>query len=182
MTIRTFQEYLDSDDTTKPQAGIPFSVPMRVTDNAKCYVTKPKPYCWGSAEVLPEKGDDDLDPLAYGMVDMCANTVQIPTGQSDSPADICITEYGMPLVGNIASTRPRLGLSATTATRMISPTAPSWCSNLRNPRGWVLLASMKMVPYVNHHPVMMTVPRQMKITVSHSMKAKTSSTTVSIWS
>ena len=110
VTILTFQEYLDSDDETKPQVGIPFSVPMRVTDNAKCNVTNPKPYCWGSAEALPDKDDGDLDPLAYGMVDMCADTVQIPTGQSNSLADVCVTEYGMPLIGNIASTRPRLGL------------------------------------------------------------------------
>jgi len=110
VTILTFQEYLDSEDETKPQPGIPFSVPMRVTDNAKCNVTNPKPYCWGSAEVLPPKEEGDLDPLAYGMVDMCADTVEIPTGQSGSLADVCITEYGMPLVGNVASTRPRLGL------------------------------------------------------------------------
>jgi len=108
--IWTFDEYLESGDTTKPQVGIPFAVPMRVTDNAKCNVTKPKPYCWGSAEALPPKEEGDLDPLAYGMVDMCADTVEIPTGQSGSLADVCVTEYGMPLIGNIASTRPRLGL------------------------------------------------------------------------
>jgi hypothetical protein len=99
-----------SDVTQKPQVGIPFAMPMRVTDNAKCNVTNPQPYCWGSAEALPDKGEDDLDPLAYGMVDMCKDTVQIPTGQSGSPADVCVTEYGLPLIGNIASTRPRLGL------------------------------------------------------------------------
>ena len=110
LTILTFEDWLASTDTTKPQVGIPFSVPMRVTDNAKCNVTNPTPYCWGSAEALPEKVEGDLDPLAYGMVDMCANTVQIPTGKSGTLADVCITEYGMPLIGNIASTRPRLGL------------------------------------------------------------------------
>lgn len=112
--IWTFDDYLLEPLTTKPQPGIPFSVPMRVTDNAKCNVTNPTPYCWGSALRNAEGEDDkpvlDLDPLLYGMVDMCANTVQIPTGQSGSLADVCVTEYGMPLVGNIAATRPRLGL------------------------------------------------------------------------
>lgn len=113
--IITLEEYeLLAQDTAnvtqKPQVGIPFAVPMRVTDNARCNVTNPQPYCWGSAEALPPKEEGDLDPLAYGMVDMCADTVEIPTGPQGTPADICVTEYGLPLVGNIASTRPRLGL------------------------------------------------------------------------
>jgi len=115
--IQTFDEYLASEDTTKPQAGIPFSIPMRVTDNAKCNVLTPKPYCNGSAiftttDAVSQLPLDPvpLNPLDYGMVDMCADTVQIPTGQSGSLADVCVTEYGMPLVGNIGSTRPRLGL------------------------------------------------------------------------
>ncbi|NOR41399.1 MAG: hypothetical protein GQ537_09325, partial [Gammaproteobacteria bacterium] len=107
VTILTFQEYLDSEDASKPQAGIPFSIPMRVTDNAKCNVTNPKPYCNGSA--IFADNDDVLNPLDYGMVDMCADTVELLTG-SGQPTAVCITEYGMPLVGNIASTRPRLGL------------------------------------------------------------------------
>ncbi|MFN2163523.1 MAG: choice-of-anchor O protein [Candidatus Promineifilaceae bacterium] len=94
--------------TQKPQVGIPFAVPMRVTDNAKCNVTNPQPYCNGSA--ISADHTDVLNPLDYGMVDMCADTVQIPTGQSGSLADVCVTEYGLPLVGNIAATRPRLGL------------------------------------------------------------------------
>jgi hypothetical protein len=43
---------------------------------------------------------------------MCADTVQIPTGKDGTLADVCVTEYGLPLVGNIAATRPRLGLYA----------------------------------------------------------------------
>jgi hypothetical protein len=81
---------------------------MRVTDNARCNVTNPQPYCNGSA--ISADHEDVLKPLDYGMVDMCADTVQIPTGPNNTLADICVTEYGLPLVGNIASTRPRLGL------------------------------------------------------------------------
>ena len=71
------------------------AMPMRVTDNAKCNVTNPQPYCNGSA--ISADHADVLNPLDYGMVDMCADTVQIPTGQSGSLADICVTEYGLPL-------------------------------------------------------------------------------------
>jgi len=116
LTILTFQEYLDSDDTTKPQPAIPFSMPMRVTDNAKCNVLKPKAYCNGAAiddslAVHPQTGEPLPNPIDYGMVDMCASTVEILTGKDkDELKEICVTEYGMPLVGNVASTRPRLGL------------------------------------------------------------------------
>ena len=98
----------NNDVTQKPQVGIPFAMPMRVTDNAKCNVTNPQPYCNGSA--ISADHTDVLNPLDYGMVDMCADTVQIPTGPQGTPADVCVTEYGLPLIGNIASTRPRLGL------------------------------------------------------------------------
>ena len=109
-TILEFEDWLMSGDETKPQVGIPMGMPMRVTDNARCNVTNPQPYCWGSAEALPEKGEDDLDPLAYGLKDMCATTVDIPTGPQNTLSPICVTEDDLPLVGNIAATRPRLGL------------------------------------------------------------------------
>ncbi|MCI0506599.1 MAG: choice-of-anchor O protein, partial [Gammaproteobacteria bacterium] len=114
-TIITLAEYEvlaaeNADITQKPQVGIPFAMPMRVIDNARCNVENPQPYCWGSAEALPAKEEGDLDPLAYGMVDMCADTVEIPTGPQGTLSAICVTEYGLPLVGNIASTRPRVGL------------------------------------------------------------------------
>jgi len=94
--------------TQKPQVGIPFSMPMRVTDNARCNVSNPQPYCNGSA--ISENHTEVLNPLDYGMVDMCADTVEIPTGKQGKLSNICVTEYGLPLVGNIAATRPRLGL------------------------------------------------------------------------
>ncbi|MGD8803181.1 MAG: choice-of-anchor O protein [Gammaproteobacteria bacterium] len=110
ITLEEYEELAASEDdiTQKPKVAIPFAMPMRVTDNAKCNVTNPQPYCNGSA--ISADHSDVLNPLDYGMVDMCADTVQIPTGQSGSLADICVTEYGLPLVGNIAATRPRLGL------------------------------------------------------------------------
>ncbi len=98
----------EGDITQKPQVGIPFAMPMRVTDNAKCNVDNPLPYCNGS--FIAGDNPDVLDPLAYGLVDMCADTVEIATGGGDGVADLCVTEYGLPLVGNVAATRPRVGL------------------------------------------------------------------------
>ena len=107
-SILTFEDWLATGDTTKPQVGIPMAMPMRVTDNARCNVENPKPYCNGSA--IQANHTDVLNPLDYGLKDMCAATIQIPTGRSGTPSDICVTEDGLPLVGNIAATRPRLGL------------------------------------------------------------------------
>ncbi len=98
----------DGDITQKPQVGIPFSMPMRVSDNARCNVNNPQPYCNGSA--INADHPDVLNPLDYGMVDMCADTVEIPTGPQGTLSPICVTEYRLPLVGNVASTRPRVAL------------------------------------------------------------------------
>jgi hypothetical protein len=106
--ILTFQEFLDAGITTKPQVGIPMAMPMRVTDNARCNVANPAPYCNGSA--IQEEHPAVLNPLEYGLKDMCADTTEIPTGPQNTPSPICVTEDGLPLVGNIAATRPRLGL------------------------------------------------------------------------
>lgn len=107
-TLLTLPEYLASGDTSKPQAGIPFAMPMRVTDNARCNVTNPQPYCNGSA--IAANHPDVLNPLLYGLKDLCKTTIQIPTGKQGKLSDICVTEDGLPLVGNIAATRPRMSL------------------------------------------------------------------------
>ena len=99
---------LGGDVTQKPKPGIPFAMPMRMTDNARCNVANPKPYCQGSAIYVEDSGD--LNPLDYGLKDMCKDLVEIPTGPQGTLAPICVTEDGLPLVGNIASTRPRLSL------------------------------------------------------------------------
>lgn len=107
-TIVTLDQYLASGDTSKPQIGIPFAMPMRVTDNARCNVTNPQPYCNGSA--IAANHTDVLNPLLYGLKDMCKATIQIPTGKNGALSDICVTEDGLPMVGNIAATRPRMSL------------------------------------------------------------------------
>jgi hypothetical protein len=97
----------DPDQVTgRPQAAIPMAMPMRLTDNARCNPDNPLPYCNGSAIASTEV----LNPLDYGLKDLCADTVEIPTGPQNTLSRICVTENGLPLVGNIASTRPRLNL------------------------------------------------------------------------
>ncbi|HEY0635350.1 MAG TPA: choice-of-anchor O protein [Gammaproteobacteria bacterium] len=107
-TIVTLADYLAAGNTAKPQVGVPMAMPMRLTDNARCNVNNPQPYCNGSA--ISANFPDLLNPLDYGLPDMCASTVQIPTGPQGTLASICVTEKGLPLVGNIAATRPRLGM------------------------------------------------------------------------
>jgi hypothetical protein len=101
--------------TQKPKPFVPMSMPMPITDNAKCNVTNPAPYCWGSAlqgdvEQPTDSSGNPLDPLAFEMKDMCVATVAIPTGPEGTPSDVCITEDGLPLIGNTASTRARVNL------------------------------------------------------------------------
>ncbi|MFW2332385.1 choice-of-anchor O protein, partial [Ilumatobacter sp.] len=120
----TFEDYTTAaagDITQKPKPFVPFAMPMPITDNAKCNVENPAPYCWGSAlqdNGVPAPTDslgNVLDPLAYGMKDMCAATVDIPTGQDGTLSAVCVPNnadgtQAVPLVGNTAATRARLNL------------------------------------------------------------------------
>ena len=118
-TPMSFADYTAAaagDITQKPKPFVPMAMPMPITDNAKCNVENPAPYCWGSAlqsSGVPAPTDSagtPLNPLEYGMKDMCAAIVSVPTGPQGTLSDVCVTAAGMPLVGNTASTRARLGL------------------------------------------------------------------------
>jgi hypothetical protein len=118
-TAMSFADYTAAavgDVTQKPKPFVPMAMPMPITDNAKCNVDNPAPYCWGSAlrstgaEVPTDSLGNVLDPLAYGMKDMCATTVEIQTGRHGDTSAVCVTQEGVPLVGNTASTRARLNL------------------------------------------------------------------------
>lgn len=92
--------YLASD-SNKPKPYVPFAVPMRLTNNARCLGGGSgggtRPYCTATA-------------LDYGLKNQCADTVDIPTGQNSETTQICVSEDGMPNVANVAATRPRLSL------------------------------------------------------------------------
>ncbi|OYX30356.1 MAG: hypothetical protein B7Z03_06300, partial [Hydrogenophilales bacterium 32-62-9] len=117
MPFADYEAAAIGDITQKPKVFVPFAMPMRLTDNAKCNVANPQPYCFGSAlqatyvDPTPaDNTDQPLNPMAYGLKDMCKAIVEIPTGQAGTPSPLCVTGDGMPLIGNTASTRPRLGL------------------------------------------------------------------------
>ena len=98
-------DYLAGGATEKPGHYVPFAVPMRLTNNAKCNVleegqdpaTADDGYCYGDIAG------------AYGLQDNCADAATIPQGQNRE-GDICIAESGLPNIGNTAATRPRLSL------------------------------------------------------------------------
>jgi hypothetical protein len=111
--------------TQKPKVFVPFSMPMPITDNAKCNVENPAPYCYGTADELPDvpegmfPDDTAADATAYGLKDMCSATIEIETGQTSTgdpiTTTVCVPEYAdgtqaVPLVGNTAATRARLNL------------------------------------------------------------------------
>lgn len=89
-------------DTSKPKPYVPFAVPMRLTNNARCTGNGTGggdlPYCDGTVA------------SAYGLKDQCADTVQIPTGQNNELTAICVSADGLPNVANTAATRARLSL------------------------------------------------------------------------
>ena len=105
-----------ADVTQKPKPFVPFAMPMRITDNEKCNVDKPKPYCYGSAlaaynPTVPTTTDGiALNPLAFGLNDMCESIIEVQVGKHGGTSKVCITEGGLPMLGNTAATRPRLGL------------------------------------------------------------------------
>lgn len=86
--------------TEKPQHYVPFAVPMRLTNNAKCLAagTSTSPYCYG-ATALP-----------YGLKDQCKNTVTVGKGQGGETQSICVSASGLPNLANTAATRPRVSL------------------------------------------------------------------------
>jgi hypothetical protein len=84
-------------------------------------VTNPKPYCYGSAlvgtvaepPVFPD--ESATTPMDYGLKDLCMDTVTVLTGNPDSSLGekeqtLCVTQDGLPMVGNTAATRPRLAM------------------------------------------------------------------------
>ena len=87
-------------DTAKPKAFVPFAVPMRLTNNARCNIDNASAlYCTEQA-------------LNFGLRNQCADTVSIPTGNNDSMTEICVSENGIPNVANTGATRARMNLQA----------------------------------------------------------------------
>lgn len=106
-------------DGGTPQAGVPMSVPVRLTDNAMCTAGDKKPYCF-------------VDYDGSGIADFCASTVAVTIETPEGPTqdvDMCVTEDGRLMRGNTASTRARLGLHgySTDETCVFDKTDPDAC-------------------------------------------------------
>ena len=116
-TAITFADYeaaaVDTAVTQKPKPFVPMAMPMRITDNAKCTPDDTAPYCYGAASTVDEPEDDagiPLVPTTFGLKDNCAATIDVQAGKQDEVKPVCVTEDGLPLLGNTAATRPRLNL------------------------------------------------------------------------
>lgn len=114
MTFANYEAAAIADITQKPKPFVPFAMPMRLTDNAKCNFEKPQPYCIGTAN-LANATEGDPIPTNYGLKDLCASSVTVMTGNPDSTTGeqettLCVTQDRLPLVGNTAATRPRLAV------------------------------------------------------------------------
>jgi hypothetical protein len=98
-SIANLEDYW-AEDTAKPKPFVPFAVPMRLTNNARCNVDGENAvYCTAQA-------------LDFGLKNQCENTVEIPTGNSGSLTDVCVSEDGIPNVANTGATRARMSLQA----------------------------------------------------------------------
>ena len=92
---------------TKPGAYVPFAVPVRLTNNARCNVPVTgleETYCnYDVAE-------------AYGLKDYCAETTDIPLGPQNTLTPVCVADSDgdgtadLVNVANTAASRPRLNL------------------------------------------------------------------------
>jgi hypothetical protein len=116
-------------------------MPMRITDNAKCNVTNPAPYCYGSAltrrwrptgsrrrpDGIDSADPDGLRPEGHVREHRHEITTVGQIRRELTPT-LCVTEDGLPLLGNTAATRPgwvlRLRLDRQ-GQGMRSSTAPS---------------------------------------------------------
>ena len=116
--------------TGRPQTFVPMSVPMRLTNNAKCTVdsdtgelTDTDLYChYDGGTVVDGSGSELVIPPAsnFGLKDQCADVIDIYTGNIDGPGltlnKLCVVDSDgdaaadLPNRANTGATRPRLGL------------------------------------------------------------------------
>ena len=97
-------EWVAANDTGTPNAAIPMAIPVRLTDNSMCVAEGDKPYCYADFDAPNEPG--------YGTPDFCATTetVVLENEGGGQTLEMCVTEDGRLMRGNIASTRARQGL------------------------------------------------------------------------
>jgi hypothetical protein len=88
----------DGAAPSKPQHFVPFAVPMRLTNNDGCTGANPSPFCTADATI-------------FGLKNQCASTITLAKGnKNDNTSTVCVSENGLPGLGNTAAVRPRVAL------------------------------------------------------------------------
>jgi hypothetical protein len=110
-------DWLAANDTGSPQAAVPMSVPVRLTDNSMCTDVDSSPYC-------------SADYDGSGTADFCASTVPVTIETPEGPTqdlNMCVTEDGRLMRGNTASTRARVRLHGYSSACAHDPAYPDAC-------------------------------------------------------
>jgi len=98
----------DLENNGSPAVGIPFSMPIRLTDNA---MGQAKPADYDPVEEPSYLYE--VDQNGNGIADLCATTVTVIIETPSGPVnitDMCIAEDGRLMRGNTAATRCRVNL------------------------------------------------------------------------
>ncbi len=111
-------EYIATEVETVPHAAVPLSVPMRLSDNAKCMANGNSPeYCYiNFDDVNPYLTDlpDDLDAVAPSADStFCSTSVSwTPPGEESNGTtiDLCVAEDTRVLGGRVGASRPRVNV------------------------------------------------------------------------
>jgi len=119
---------LDPDEggSGRPQVFVPMAVPMRVSNNAKCNPLDTVTAGGGTEDIYCIYDATDVEDVPigasdFGLKDQCADTVEIETGNPNSPdgttlTEICVADSDgdgvadLPNRANTGLTRPRLSL------------------------------------------------------------------------
>ncbi|MCF8161461.1 MAG: hypothetical protein K9J76_12210 [Polaromonas sp.] len=91
----TLAEYWPAN-TKKPQHFVPFAVPMRLTNNDGCTGANKPLYCTAGT--------------TFGLKNQCASTITLIKGNQNKEQTLCVSETGLPGLGNTAAVRPRVAL------------------------------------------------------------------------
>ena len=104
-------------DRGVPTIGVPFSIPVRISDNGMGHYDAEVAEGYDSDTLINDEADylyEDFD--GDGTADLCAYTVEVTipirvaNGDADVTETICVTQDGRLLRGNIAATRARVNL------------------------------------------------------------------------
>lgn len=104
-----FAPVIEEDAETIPKVAVPFSIPVRMTDNHICRDINSEPYCYTDFSTDPPTVYDG----PHADADFCVTTVPW-TNPGGTTHNVCQTEDGRILQGRTGSSRNRLSLQSYT--------------------------------------------------------------------